>query len=108
MFEEFFYYYDIVVAGDKYLIEIDMPGVSVEKIELAIQPMLLTVNVNKEEKKEDYKYIIKGRMEISKQHIIPIPEDVDMDKIKATLKDGVLRIEIGRKIGKKIIEIKAV
>jgi HSP20 family protein len=96
-------------SGD-FHIEIDMPGIKKEDIEISVADNILTVSavrkMQNEVKKEDY-YLCEssfGRIERK----FAIPEGVDQDKISAELEDGVLVIELQKeeKLKPKSIEIK--
>jgi len=96
-------------SGD-FHIEIDMPGIKKEDIEINVADNILTVTavrkMQNEVKKEDY-YLCEssfGRIERK----FSIPEGIDQDKISAELEDGVLVIELQKeeKLKPKSIEIK--
>ena len=93
-----------------YYLEIDLPGVKKENIEISVNDGILTVagerKLEKKEEKENYTRIESffGRFERS----FKLPADADLDNIDAKYEDGVLKIFIPRKQkpeGKKI-EIK--
>ncbi len=93
-----------------YYLEIDLPGVKKENIEISVNDGVLTVagerKLEKKEEKENYTRIESffGRFERS----FKLPADADLDNIDAKYEDGVLKIFIPRKQkpeGKKI-EIK--
>ena len=96
-------------SGD-FHIEIDMPGIKKEDIEISVADNILTVSavrkMQNEVKKEDY-YLCEssfGRVERK----FTIPEGIDQEKISAELEDGVLVIELQKeeKLKPKSIEIK--
>ena len=96
-------------SGD-FHIEIDMPGIKKEDIEISVADNILTVSavrkMQNEVKKDDY-YLCEssfGRIERK----FSIPEGIDQDKISAELEDGVLVIELQKeeKLKPKSIEIK--
>ncbi len=93
-----------------YYLEIDLPGVKKENIDISVNDGILTVSgerkLEKKEEKENYTKIESffGRFERS----FKLPADADLDNIEAKYEDGVLKIFIPRKQkpeGKKI-EIK--
>ena len=94
-----------------YYIEIDLPGVKKEDINIDLNDKILTISgerkFKKEVKKENY-YKIEtdfGKFERS----FSIPEDADIDNIEAKSEDGVLEIfipKIKKETSKKRIEIK--
>lgn len=91
-------------------IEIDMPGVKKEDIDVRIDNNILTVSgerkMKKEVKKKDY-YLMEssfGRIERS----FSLPKGIDKDKINAEYKDGRLVIDLEREesLKPKAIEVK--
>jgi HSP20 family protein len=93
-----------------YYLEIDLPGVKKENIEISVNDGILTVSgerkLEKKEEKENYTRIESffGRFE----RAFKLPVDADTDNIEAKFEDGVLKIFIPKKqkaAGKKI-EIK--
>ena len=99
-------------ADDAYYIEVDLPGVEKENININVDENTLTISGErkvKDEHKEDNFYKVEsvyGKFERS----FSLPEDVDTDKIEAEHKNGVLEIKIPKvaKVEKtpKKIEIK--
>jgi HSP20 family protein len=93
-----------------YHLEVDLPGVKKENIDVSINEGILTLSgerkFEKKEEKENYTKVESffGRFERS----FKLPADADAEHIEAKSKDGVLKIDIPRKEkseGKKI-EIK--
>jgi len=94
-----------------YYIEVDLPGVKKENINIDLNDKILTISgerkFKEEVKKENY-YKIEttfGKFERS----FSIPEDADIDNIEATNENGVLEIfipKIKKEAPKKRIEIK--
>ena len=79
-----------------YHVEVDLPGVKKEDIEINIQDNVLTIHgerKTKEELKEENYYKVEsryGRFERS----FTLPENVDMEDIHAESQDGVLEVVI--------------
>lgn len=96
-------------SGD-FHVEIDMPGIKKEDIDVRIDNNILTVSgerkMKKEVKKKDY-YLMEssfGRVERS----FSLPKGIDQEKISAKYKDGRLVIDLEReeKLKPKSIEVK--
>jgi len=83
-------------ADDAYYIEVDLPGVKKEDININFDDNTLTISGErkiKDEHKDNNFYKVEsvyGKFERS----FSLPEDVDSDKIEATSKNGVLEIKI--------------
>jgi len=98
--------YELVDEGDKYVIEMELPGVDKKDIEVNVRDHLLEIVIKKKEKmeKEEEGYYISKRYYSGFREVITLPADADENKIKAKYNNGILRIEIDKKIskGKKI------
>ena len=90
-----------------YYLEIDLPGVKKENIEISVNDGILTISgerkLEKKEEGENYTRIESffGRFERS----FKLPADADAENIEAEYKDGVLKVFIPKKQkaeGKKI------
>ena len=96
-------------TGDFHL-EIDLPGVKKEDIDVRVEDNILIVSAKREMKnevkKEDY-YLLEssfGQIE----RFFTLPDDIDTDKINAQYKNGRLLLDLGKneKTKAKAIEIK--
>lgn len=103
---------DMKDAGNEYIIETDMPGMSKECVEIEIVEGGLKISAKKEEASEEERegYLRRERGYVSFHRRLPIPEDSDVDGIEARLVDGVLQINIPKKDKpeeeKKTVEVK--
>ena len=90
-------------SNDTYDIEIDLPGVNKEDIEIKIEDDYLTVNAirrtKKEIKEEDY-YLKESQFGLISRSFI-LPKDVDRDKISAHYEDGRLYISLEKEDSRK-------
>ena len=95
---------DIKEKKDKYVIDIDLPGYEKENIKIEVEDGYLTVhastNTNKEEKEEG-KFVRKERYVGSCSRSFDVGEEVNDEDIKATFKNGTLKLEIPKKEEKK-------
>jgi HSP20 family protein len=82
---------DIIEECDKYIINIDVPGIEKDNINITFNEGYLSVYVNKIETNENNNYIKKERItsSISRKYYLG---SVDENKIKAKLENGVLNI----------------
>jgi HSP20 family protein len=87
---------DIRDKEDKLIINADMPGVEKEDITINIRGDTLEINaekrIEKEEKEEGY--IRRERRYTKFYRAIPLPTKVNKDEVKASLKNGVLQIQM--------------
>jgi HSP20 family protein len=94
--------YDFVPAvntredSDAYYIDVDLPGVKKEDVEISIDKNILTIKgkreVRNEIKEEDYYRIESAYGTFSRS--FTLPEKVDVENIEAKSQDGVLEIVI--------------
>jgi len=99
---------DIIENNDSYELIIEAPGIEKNDIQISYESNLLTVTIEKKNKKENANYIQKEIKygSISRKYFL---ENIDIDKIKATYNNGVLNVLIPKleKVQKTInIEIK--
>lgn len=102
---------DIKEDKDKYLMEVELPGFTEKDVELKVENNVLTLSSKKEESKEESKkgYIRKERRSYSFTRSFSLPENTDVNKIKASFKNGILNIEIPKEPESqpKYIEVKS-
>jgi HSP20 family protein len=100
---------DVSETDDKVIVKVDVPGVNPEDMEISLMENVLVIKGEKkreeEEKKENFYRV--ERFYGSFMRSIPIPCEVEEDKIEATYKDGVLKIILPKKPEekKKVIKI---
>jgi len=83
-------------ASDAYYIEVDLPGVKKEDVDVSIDKNVLTISgkreTTQEVKEDDYYRVESAYGKFSRS--FSLPENVDTEKIKASSEDGVLEIVI--------------
>ncbi|HHP50524.1 MAG TPA: Hsp20/alpha crystallin family protein [Moorella mulderi] len=98
---------EMVEEKDKYVVKADLPGMKKEDIEVSVTQNMFTIKGERkiEEQRKDKGYYYCERRYGSFVRSIALPGSVEVDKIKATYKDGVLTVELpkaeeekGRKI----------
>jgi len=94
---------DVYETDDKVVIETEMPGVKKEDIKISYQDGYVRIEAKRAEEKEEKKknYYRREIRRGAYVRTIPIPEYVDVNKAKASLKDGLLVIEIPKVPGEK-------
>ncbi len=101
---------DIKEQGDKYLVDIDLPGYEKDDIKVEVKDGYLTVHasVNKEKKEhnEDGKYIHKERYSGECSRSFYIGEDVKQEEVKASFKNGTLTLSFPKISEEKVEESK--
>ena len=91
---------DIKETENGYLVEAPVPGFKPEDVEVTFSDGVLTINATRreerEEKKEEGRYLRREIAFGNYQRRIALPGDVQSDNIKARFDDGVLRVEVPR------------
>jgi HSP20 family protein len=81
---------------DAYHIELDLPGVKKEDVEISVDKNILTIKgkreVKKEEEKNDYYRVESAYGTFARS--FTLPEKVDVENIRAASEDGVVEITI--------------
>lgn len=101
---------DIKEKKDKYIIDIDLPGYEKEDIKIEVDDGYLnvhaTVNSNKEEKEDEGRFVRKERYVGSCSRSFYVGDNVKEEDIKATFRNGILRLEVPKKEDKKELKEK--
>jgi HSP20 family protein len=87
---------DIRDEGDHYLVEVDLPGLSKENVEVMVGEGVLDITAKREQSKEESNegYIRRERGFVSFHRRLNLPEDATEEKLEAKLDDGVLKISV--------------
>lgn len=97
---------DVKESKDKYALTMDLPGKTDKDIDIKLANNILTISSEdeyktpKEEKaesKEGAKYLIRERRYSKFSRSFSLPEDVDSEKLAATVKNGILTINMPKK-----------
>lgn len=91
---------DIKEKDKEYVIEMDLPGYEKENIKINIADGYLTIHVvssKNSSEKEEGKFVRKERYLGECSRSFYIGDDVNEDSIKASFKNGILKVEIPKK-----------
>ncbi len=102
---------DIKEHKDNYSIMIDLPGYNKDDIKISIDDGYLTINAKMskdEEEKEKGRFIRRERYFGECSRSFYVGDNVEVDDIKASFKNGALSLEIPKKEQKEISEKKYV
>jgi HSP20 family molecular chaperone IbpA len=92
---------DVEEQDNKYIMKVDVPGLKKEDIRLALKDGNLVIsaarNENREEKDKEGHIIRQERYAGTYSRSFYVGKDVKEEDIRASLKDGVLRIEVPKK-----------
>ncbi|MCX8043961.1 MAG: Hsp20/alpha crystallin family protein [Desulfobacterota bacterium] len=88
---------------DAVTVQVYIPGVSADKVELTVQNNTLSISGERDTQRCDDKEITperyhrRERFSGSFTRVISLPEGIDQDKINAVCKDGILTITIAKR-----------
>jgi len=87
---------DVTESDKAYEIVAELPGMDQDNIEVKLANGMVTIKGEKQDEKEEKKkdYYMRERSFGSFQRTFPVPEGVDMDKIDASFRKGVLTITL--------------
>ena len=91
---------DIKEKKDKYIVDIDLPGYEKEDIKIEVNNGYLIVNAktsHHKDEKEEGKYVRKERFVGECSRSFYVGEDIKQEDIKASFRNGTLKIEIPKK-----------
>jgi HSP20 family protein len=82
------------VEGDNVVVKADLPGIDPKEISISVLGNELRIEGERkrEEKKEEKDYLYQEVAYGKFARVIPLPEGVEADKVKANYKNGVLEI----------------
>jgi HSP20 family protein len=104
---------DMIDRKDEIVLRADLPGLQEKDVEVSVENGVLSIRGQREEeretKEEDGGYYYAERWTGSFYRSIALPPGVDVDKVKATFKNGVLEVHLPKtqQAKGKRIEIKA-
>jgi HSP20 family protein len=87
---------DLLEEPGKYIVELDMPGVRLQDLDIAIIGRRLTLSGRREMVRElsGSRFRLRERWSGCFSRSIELPGPVDEERMTATLKEGILRIEL--------------
>jgi HSP20 family molecular chaperone IbpA len=87
---------DVTETEKCYKVTAELPGMDEKNIEVKIANGMLTIKGQKQEEKEEEKqdYYVRERSFGSFERTFPVPEGVDLDKVDASFKKGVLTVTL--------------
>lgn len=87
---------DLIDKDDRLVLKADMPGISKEDLNVEIKGDRLEISaeVKHEEEKKEEGYIRKERSYRRYYRSIPLPAEIESEKVEASFENGVLKIEM--------------
>ncbi len=90
---------DVKEEEKRYLMEVELPGLTDKDIELKVEDNILTLSSKKEESKEEKKngFLLHERRSAEFCRTFVLPQDADRAEVKAEFKNGLLVVDIPKK-----------
>lgn len=92
---------DVLDEEKRYVIEAELPGISEKDVKLELKDGSLSLSASRDsaddEKKADGRWLRRERGEFKFSRSFFLPEDVDLEKIEAKFRDGLLTITLPKK-----------
>ena len=90
---------DIGANDKEYTITVEVPGVSEKDVQVEVANNIMTIKGEKKQEKEekDKDFYRIERSYGSFQRVLSLPDDADQADIKATFKNGILKVKMPRK-----------
>ena len=80
--------------GDRFVIEFDLPGVSTDSIDLDVERNVLTVRAERVARNGDWEPLAAERPRGAFSRQLVLGDNLDLDRIEASYRDGVLRLVV--------------
>ena len=100
---------DVIVEDDTYLIEMIVPGLEPDDVEIEIVEKTIIIQGEFKTVEEDVNFLRKERPTGKFRRVIRLPKLLDMEKSEANLEKGILalRVSVAEEALPKTIKIKA-
>lgn len=80
--------------GDRFVLEFDLPGVSPDTIDLDVERNVLTIRAERVANNGDWQMLANERVRGAFSRQLVLGDNLDLEKIEAAYKDGVLRLVV--------------
>jgi len=99
---------DVIVDGDTYVIEMIVPGLEPDDVEIEIVEKTILIQGEFKEAEEEINFLRKERPTGKFRRVIRLPKLLDMEKSEADLQKGILslRVPVAEEALPKTIKIK--
>ncbi len=95
---------DIADKGDKFVLTADLPGMDKDEVKINVTDNEIEISAEHKESKEERKkgYIREERSQVRYERTLSVPEDVVGSKVTAKMQNGILTVELPKKVPTKI------
>lgn len=80
--------------GDRFVLEFDLPGVNPESVDLDVERNVLTIRAERVATNGDWQMLASERPRGAFSRQLVLGDNLDLDRIEAAYRDGVLRLHV--------------
>lgn len=80
--------------GDRFVLEFDLPGVNPESVDLDVERNVLTIRAERPARNGDWQMLASERPRGAFSRQLVLGDNLDLDRIEAAYRDGVLRLVV--------------
>ena len=80
--------------GDRFVLEFDLPGVSPDSVDLDVERNVLTIRAERVASNGDWQMLASERPRGAFSRQLVLGDNLDLDRIEASYRDGVLRLVV--------------
>jgi HSP20 family protein len=87
---------DVSETADEVLVKAELPGIGKDDLEVEVLPESLSISAEMSHEKEEKKQTYHRRERVWRRYerVLPLPAEVVTDEAKATMKDGILEVDM--------------
>ena len=91
--------YELADRGDKFELQVEVPGIEREKIDVKATKYSVEISGKHSEKSEEKgkRYVYTERMYRSFYRNVPLPEEIIPSKVAAKVENGILKVDLPKK-----------
>jgi len=91
--------YELVDKGDKFELQVEVPGIEKEKIDVKATKYNVEISGKHSEKSEEKRkrYVYSERMYRSFYRSVPLPEEIISSKVAAKMENGILKLDLPKR-----------
>lgn len=85
---------DVSETAEEVIVKMELPGVDKKEVEVLPDSISLKAEVSEEREEKERTYHRRERVWRHYERLLPLPAEVVTDKVKATMRDGVLEVRM--------------
>ena len=92
--------YELVDRGNSFELQLEIPGIEKENVDVKATKYFVEISGKHSEKSEEKgkRYLYSERLYRSFYRNVPLPEEIISSKVAARIENGILRLELPKKI----------